>query len=169
MAKSSYKISGVGQKQQIRNTVISGKGDAAVNWKLTLSGFDGADLLKGIEEGIDRANQIVAAELGLALDEALDAAVWAWRDGGARDIIDTGKLKASRKITVEGRRIDISYDVPYAGIVHFGGYILPYGNPNAEKVYLPARPWVDSVALGGGPVPKFDFERIYAETIEKVF
>jgi len=61
MAKSSYKISGVGQKQQIRNTVISGKGDAAVNWKLTLSGFDGADLLKGIEEGIDRANQIVAA------------------------------------------------------------------------------------------------------------
>ncbi len=95
--------------------------------------------------------------------------MWAWRDGGARDIIDTGKLKASRKITVEGRRIDISYDVPYAGIVHFGGYILPYGNPNAEKVYLPARPWVDSVALGGGPVPKFDFERIYAETIEKVF
>lgn len=171
MAKSgaSFRVSGVGTTQQIRRTKFTGSGDVRVEMGVRLTGFDAADLLAGLEEGIDRANQIIAQKLGEALDAALESAVWGWRDGTARDIVDTGKLKASRQITVEGRNIKISYDVPYAGLVHFGGYILPYGNQNAEKIYVPGRPWLDSVILGGGPVPKFDFESIYEQAIEQAF
>lgn len=167
--KASFKISGVGKSQQTRRDVITASGDINFGMKVRLTGFDAADLLAGFEEGIDRANQIIAQRLGEALDDALESAVWGWREGGSRDIIDTGKLKRSRQIVVEGKNIRISYDVPYAGLVHFGGYILPYGNEYAEKIYVPGRPWLDSVILGGGPVPKFDFESIYEQAIEQAF
>lgn len=163
------RVSGVGTPKQTRRVASSG-GSIPIEWDVKIAGNDAADLLtSGIEEGIRVANQIVAEKLAAALDDAIDNAVWQWDEGGARDIYDTGKLKASRSVVVNGNKIIVSYDVPYAGIVHFGGYVIPYGNPNAEKVYLPARPWVDSVILGGGPVPKFDFESIYIQAIEDAF
>ncbi len=162
------RVSGVGQSKQIRRTTSSG-GGIPIEWDIKLSGNPAADILTGVEEAIKIANEIIAQRLGEALDAAIDSAVWAWGADGPRDIYDTGKLKASRQISINSNKIVISYNVPYAGIVHFGGYILPYGNPNAKKVYLPARPWVDSVVLGGGPVPKFDFESIYTQAIEDVF
>lgn len=168
MGKPYYKVktSGVGTFKQIRSTTTASI--PGFKFDLKLSGIDAADILRGIEKGIDEASQIVASKLGEALDDAMESAVWRW-NGGSRDIIDTGELKASRSITVISNRIEISYNVPYAGIVHYGGYILPYGNPNASKVYLPARPWVDSVVLGRGPVPQFDFEAIYIAAIEAAF
>lgn len=162
------RVSGVGKKQQTRRVVSSG-GGIPIEWDIKLAGNAAADILTGMEEGVKIANEIIAQKLGEALDAAIDSAVWKWRDGGPRDIYDTGKLKASRNISINSNKIVITYDVPYAGIVHFGGYILPYGNPNAKKVYLPARPWIDSVVIGGGPVPKFDFESIYVQAIEDAF
>lgn len=167
--KSRVKVSGVGLSKQIRtSTKISGA-ISGFKTDIKLTGIDAADILTGIEEGISDANKIIAEKLGEALDQAMEAAVWAWNDGASRDIIDTAALKASRRITVESSRLSITYDLPYAGLVHYGGYILPYGNKNAQKVYVPARPWVEAVVVGGGPVPKFDFESIYIDAIEKAF
>lgn len=168
MAKpyAKLKVKGVGTPKQIRS--VTSATIPGFEFGLKLSGIDAADILTGIEEGVQNANQIIASRLGEALDEAMSSAVWSW-DDGTRDIVDTGKLMSSRNVTVDGNRISISYDVPYAGLVHYGGYIVPYGNKSVEKVYIPARPWVDSVVMGGGPVPQFNFEEIYAQAIERAF
>lgn len=163
----SVKVKGVGTKRQTRYSVVKTIPGFKINLKL--SGVDAADLLTDLDEATALATKIVAERLGEALDEAITAAVWAWDTGPTRDIVDTGKLKASRQIIVTGNRIEIQYNVPYAGLVHYGGYILPYGNVNASKVYLPERPWLESVVLGGGPVPQFNYEEIYEQAIEQAF
>jgi phage gpG-like protein len=133
--------------------------------------------VKGVQQALDGASAIAlkAAEdaiprmverLGAALDAALSSSVWAWSDG-TRDIVDSGQLLASRKITVSGNMISIDYNVPYFGI-HFGGYIMPYGNDKVQKVYIPARPWVTAVVEGGGPVPQFDFAAVFTESLKLI-
>lgn len=108
------------------------------------------------EDAIKAELQQISAELKMALDAALDAPVWAW-NGGARDIYDTGALKASGTVEIRGLEIIVRYSAPYATLVHNGGYIYPYGNKSAQPIFLPGRPWVRSVLYGGGPVPQFDF------------
>lgn len=99
----------------------------------------------------------LADEVEIALTDALRASVWQWT-GGNRDIYDTGELANSVTVTASSNGISVTYGVPYANIIHNGGYIAPYGNKNARPVYLPGRPWVSSVLYGGGPVPQFDFQ-----------
>lgn len=95
-----------------------------------------------------------------ALDSAMESNVWDW-DGDSRDIVDTGELKRSLKISVdENNNLHIVYDKDYAAIVHYGGYFNAFGNKNATR-YYPGRPWVKSVIEGGGPVPQFDFTGHY--------
>lgn len=95
-----------------------------------------------------------------ALNDAMESPVWGW-DGDNRDIVDTGKLKASLKIYVDSDDdIHIMYGEDYAAIVHYGGYFSPFGRRNVN-LYYPGRPWVSSVLEGGGPVPQFDFEGEY--------
>ena len=105
------------------------------------------------------ANANIAGPLTEALNSAM-AASWGWSQG-ARDIIDTGELRDSLEVTIVDGQVNISYSAPYAGLVHYGGYISPYGNASIEKVYLPGRPWVQSTLEGGGPVPQFDFKGYY--------
>lgn len=95
------------------------------------------------------------------LDAAMSSS-WGWIEGN-RDIIDTGELKDSLSITIGTSGVEIKYDSEYAALVHYGGYIQPYGNPNADSVYLPARPWIDAV-LGEAPGP---VEPISGEEIAK--
>ena len=116
------------------------------------------------EEVIKEQMDDIAMQLRVALDAAIEAPVWSF-PGGARDIVDTGKLKASALVSVSGLGISVSYGAPYAMLVHNGGYIFPYGNKKARPIYLPPRPWIRSVLYGGGPVPKFDF----AEAIRQAF
>ena len=104
-------------------------------------------------------------EVKSALDAALKAPVWAWNDG-ARDIFDTGELARSGSVTASPDGIIVSYSAPYANLIHNGGYIQPYGNKSARPVYLPGRPWIDSVLYGGGPVPQFDFDGFLADNIK---
>lgn len=106
-------------------------------------------------EIIDEIGAAMVQDLNLALESALKAPVWSW-NGGARDIYDTGELASSGGAIWTSSGIQISYDAPYASIVHDGGYIHPYGNLNARPVFLPARPWIRATLEGGGPVPQFD-------------
>ena len=110
---------------------------------------------------------MIIAEIGSALDQAMTASTWNWPTG-ARDIIDTGALKASRSIKKAGNGFTISYNQPYAAIVHYGGYIQPYGNPNAPKFYFPPRPWIESVLNGSGSIPQFDFESAFRKAFDEV-
>lgn len=104
-----------------------------------------------------------AEQISLKLKPALDTAIrasWGWRDG-SRDIVDTGELAKSLDITRSGKKISISYGTEYAALVHYGGYIQPYGNPSAESVYLPGRPWVAAVlGITPGPVQPLDMNAI---------
>ena len=110
---------------------------------------------------IDEFMPELKMELTAALNGALTASVWAWKDGGMRDIVDTGQLAATLSIETSGSGVKVSYSSPYANLVHNGGYIQPYGNKAARPIYLPARPWVKSVMEGGGPVPQFDIQEFF--------
>lgn len=136
-----------------------------VKAKIKLTNYKANDFERDLSKAAKQANQVIANSLGEALDAAMLSSEWAFD----RDIIDTGRLRDSLRITTTPGGIAIDYNVPYAALVHYGGYITPYGNKKLEKVYIPGRPWVESVLRGGGPVPKFDFEGIYRDAIRSVF
>lgn len=121
--------------------------------------FDGLDAkirkiaMAKLKEALPKTEPALAS----ALNAAIASPSWEWA-GGRRDIVDTGALKNSLQIEWRGMRAIVGYNQPYAAIVHEGGYIKPYGNTAAAPVYLPGRPWVKSVLIGGGPVPQFDWE-----------
>ena len=53
--------------------------------------------------------------------------------------------------------VSATYNSPYANLVHYGGYVTPYGNPDAAAVYVPGRPWIKAATQGtyGAPPPRF--------------
>ena len=118
------------------------------------------------------------------LDEAMEESTWTWsgstiRSNGTtvsspRNIVDTGKLKNSKKITtsfgVTQGKYAVRYDAPYANLVHFGGYIQPYGNSSASSVYVPGRPWITLVFredMNDGDSDRFNFlEEVKEQVIQ---
>lgn len=107
--------------------------------------------------------QVIANDLWSTLDENMESSVWSWK-GDTRDIIDTGDLRDSGRVYLEGDDIVITYSEEYAAIVHFGGYIKSGLQPDVQ-IYYPARPWVEATLLGNGPVPGFNFD----EALERNF
>jgi hypothetical protein len=135
--------------------------------QMRIGSVSSTDFEVRLQAAISRASQRIAADLKQALDDALRSNVWSTRSGAA-DIYETGELLASGNVVINESGLTIAYDAPYAALVHFGGYIHPYGNTSA-KVYLPPRPWVQSVLSGGGPVPQFDFQQYYTQEIAAAF
>lgn len=128
----------------------------------------GNSVKRQLEAAANDALESIALELDTLLTQSIQSSSWAW-DNGTRDIVDTGALLDSQRVAVSGDSIVISYGVPYATFVHEGGYIQPYGNKNIEAVYIPARPWVDSVIYGTGPVPSIDMEGLVDRAFAKYF
>lgn len=92
------------------------------------------------QDVLDELDEQIAAkvpELANKVRMALDAAI------AAVGAVDTGKLRSSLIISTDRDGLTIDYSSPYANLVHYGGYIQPYGNPNARPVYQAPRPWVD--------------------------
>lgn len=131
--------------------------------QVSLAKFPEAQIRSKIDLAINNANRAIAIDLKRALDDALRSTVW-----NGEDIYESGNLLSSGSVTVNDNGITVAYDAPYAAIVHYGGYIYPYGNVNAQ-IYLPPRPWVESVMFGGGPVPRFNFESYYLSEFKKQF
>jgi len=121
---------------------------------------------EAFREGTEYAASVASKAIEQALDVAVSSPVWNWSSGGARDIVDTGRLKDSLSISVSGGDISIYYSAPYASVVHEGGYIRPYGNKKIDAVYLPGRPWVDAVLFGNGPVPSVDLDKTIGDAID---
>lgn len=125
------------------------------------------EILSGLQRAINRASNKIAIDLKAALDDAMRSPVWP-TSAGVADIFETGELMASGSVTVSKNGVTIAYDAPYAALVHYGGYINPYGRANT-RVYLPPRPWVDAVLNGIGGIQEFDFATYYQREIEAEF
>lgn len=154
-------------KLRLPRTVITATSNSDGLVKINLSQFPEAQIRAGFKAAIDRASARVAVDLKRALDEAIRSPIWSTTTGQA-DIYETGELLQSGTVTVSQSGVTIAYSAPYAALVHYGGYINPYGK-TTEKVYLPPRPWVQSVLDGGAGIPAFDFARYYEEEILREF
>lgn len=143
---------------------------AKINGLLTINvkALNESQILSKFKRAINKASMLAAADLKAALDDALTSNVWQ-TPKGTTDIYDTGELLQSGTVTISDEGIRIAYDAPYAALVHYGGYVTPYGNTSTAKVYLPPRPWVNAVLNGGGPVPQFDFSKYYLREIQREF
>lgn len=134
--------------------------------RITSAGLKSPKFAAEMQAAIDWANERAERIIREALDGAMSANAWGWRDG-ARDIVDTGELRDSLVFERDADGISFFYTAPYAAFVHNGGYIQPYGNANLDAVYVPGRPWVDAVMQGGGPVPSVDLDDLYGDAIKR--
>lgn len=142
------------------------KVDIDKTWSKKSKALFNKNLTRARIEGVEMA----ATQLQKALYASLQASVWDWprttvRQNGStvdspRNIVDTGALLASQKVSsghkVTKSFLSITYGVPYASLVHYGGAVLPYGNMNADTKILPARPWVTAVLEGTHGQEKVD-------------
>lgn len=126
---------------------------------------------KALSKGTQKASSYVEKNLRIALDKAMTS-MWTWTEG-SRDIIDTGKLKNSLKLTAVFNQTKVSWQIqyrtPYAAFVHYGGVIKPYGNKNARDVLIPARPWIQAVMEGSYGQEKFDIKTPFDEGMAEAF
>jgi phage gpG-like protein len=126
---------------------------------------------KALSRGTQKASAYVEKGLKVALDKSMTS-LWTWTDG-SRDIVDTGKLKNSLKLTATFNQTKVSWQVqyrtPYAAFVHYGGVIKPYGNKNARDVLIPARPWVQAVLEGSNGQEKFDLKTPFDAGMAEAF
>lgn len=134
---------------------------------------------RAVVRGMTLGASYVQKDLKVALDKALESKTWDWpnvtlRQNGEtvrspRNIVDTGKLKASlafkeRNFTTK-TTIEIIYKTPYAAIVHYGGKIRPYGDKRRDPVFIPGRPWVMAVFRGTHGIDKFDIRTPYEKGV----
>lgn len=112
-------------------------------------------------------------EIEVALTKAMNTTAYKWAYGDG-DIVDTGQLRDSVDVVADAESIMVRYSAKssgdgtdYAAIVYYGGYIHPYGNPNV-KIYMPQRPWIKHVLVGGYPgIEKFPLTERYFYHFEK--
>ena len=118
-----------------------------------------AAMIRGIQKGAAR----IESYLPPLLNKAMESKIWDWPNitlrqngetaGLRRDIVDTGKLRDSLKVSTKFLKtkttFTVAYTAPYAAFVHEGGYILPYGDSFKSPKYVPGRPWVKAVMEGG--------------------
>ena len=127
-----------------------------------------SQIRKRLTDAINQASIAIARDLKTALDDAMQSSVWQRADGTKSDIVDEGRLMASGRVTLSSSGLLIEYTEPYATLVHYGGYIAPYGNLSS-RVYLPPRPWVEAVLRGNGPVAAFPFSDYYERYVSQAF
>ena len=150
-----------------KKTRIKASGSLKNLLKIDVRSIAESDVTSRIEGAIDRANVRILTDLKKALENAILSDIWRTNDG-VDDIYETGELMNSGTVTFSKNGITVAYSAPYAALVHYGGYIHPYGNKNIS-VYLPPRPWVEAVFNGMGPITAFDFASYYREEIERSF
>ena len=153
--------------KQLNNISIRQPIKAKIGLKFTCD-IDLGGIIQQLSKIDDLALQIIASELPDALNNALRSNVWSGGTTGDRDIFDTGELSRSLNISMTNNGLTIGYSAPYAGIIHYGGYIVPYGNESRDKVYISPKPWLESVAFGDGPIPGYDFQDAYLRAIDIV-
>lgn len=111
--------------------------------KLNLSAFDRA---------VAKSTQALVNRLSAQYTAEISADKWDWTDGKTRDIVDTGRLRASQTVRrISDTAFECSWPVEYAIEVHEGAKL------KNGRVW-PARPWTKTA------LQTFD-ARSYFETI----
>jgi len=115
------------------------------------------------QQAARRASEIVMGELFAAFQQSFTAKAWDWPRitqrtagspvGSPRNLIDTGNLRQTGSYQMTGPyQATFRWSANYATAVHEGAYIYPWGNRDADRVYLPPRPWTRAV-LGQEDAP----------------
>lgn len=125
-----------------RARVVKEAGTFQVKADIAYPNFDfelDTDAVKDIQRDLEASVGSFCSYMSTDLKVKLDASIEAY------GVVDTGALKNSLIIETTKNSVDISYNVPYAALQQYGGYILPYGNRDAQPVYITPRPWLDAV------------------------
>ena len=171
MAKGTAKIDGLIKALNRTKKLENKKFKSKITLTIDLENSKDIELLREMFPGaLERAHlktlELIRDDLEIALGLAMESKTWQW-DYGDGDIVDTGALRDSADVRVTKDGFSIAYGEQYAGIVYYGGYINPYGNPNVQ-IYMPGRPWVSAVLNGGNGIEKFDFDTLYKSHIESI-
>jgi hypothetical protein len=125
------------------------------------------------EAAAQRATEIVMGELFAAFQQSFTAQAWDWprslptrnlkgdtlkkraasyRKGegitppNPRNVLDQGNLRQTGSWQMTGPyQATFKWSALYATFVHEGGSMKPWGNDNAQRVIIPARPWTRAV------------------------
>lgn len=141
-----------------------------------------AKISESFNKGAKNAASSIQKGFSQALDKSMEFTGWSWprntlrknntTAGLSRNIVDMGSLKSSKTTTLSsikggaGANINFTYNSPYAGFVHYGGVVRPYGNPSAPTVVLPGRPWILSTLEGSNGIPAFDFKTPFMSAVK---
>lgn len=114
-------------------------------------------LTKVIQEARDSALKQLATYLDARFTEEISAVKWKYpTPPQVRDIVDTGRLRASQTRTVNSDgSVTFSWPVEYAAQVHEGGVSI-------EGLRFPGRPWTK------GPLEEAEtkFEEFFTKALE---
>lgn len=132
-----------------------------------------------IDDALREAWNDLSAYMAKRFTQEIGAEKWAWpREPSPRDIVDTGNLRKSLRVTqpLDPKKLEtyFTWAAPYAGPVHDGA-VFKKTDADGNPITLPARPWTRPVlydrakiqayfrmrfalamrnrATGGGPPP----------------
>jgi|TARA_B100000405_G_scaffold39612_1_gene26606 hypothetical protein len=87
------------------------------------------------DKAVAKATQQLVNRLSAEYTSEISSDKWNWVDGRTRDIVDTGRLRASQTVRrVSDTEFEFSWPVEYAAQVHEGTKLKGGGE-------WPARPW----------------------------
>jgi len=87
------------------------------------------------DKAVAKATQQLVNRLSAEYTSEISSNKWDWVDGQTRDIVDTGRLRASQTVRrVSDTEFEFSWPVEYAAQVHEGTKLKGGGE-------WPARPW----------------------------
>ena len=89
-------------------------------------------------KAVAKATQELVNRLSAEYTSEISSDKWDWVDGQTRDIVDTGRLRASQTVRrVSDTEFEFSWPVEYAAQVHEGTKLKGGGE-------WPARPWTQT-------------------------
>ena len=91
-----------------------------------------------IERAVAKPTQALTNRMSAEYTSEISSSKWEWVDGQMRDIVDTGRLRASQTVRqVSATQFEVSWPVEYATQVHEGAKLKGGGE-------WPARPWTET-------------------------
>ncbi len=101
-------------------------------------------------QAVAAATQALVNRLSVEYTKEISADKWEWVDGQKRDIVDTGRLRASQTVRrVDDSKFQFSWPVEYATEVHEGAKLKGGGE-------WPARPWTKTALENVDPKSFFE-------------
>lgn len=102
------------------------------------------------EKAVSNATQALVNRLSVEYTNEISSPKWKWVDGAYRDIVDTGRLRASQTVRrVSDTEFQFSWPVEYAAQVHEGTKLKGGGE-------WPARPWTRTALENVDPKSYFE-------------